>query len=538
MIELSSVSYRYPGTETDALRSIGLSVEPDEFLLLNGISGSGKSTLLRVINGLVPHFFGGVFRGQALVGEMNTRYSSPAKLSVLVGTVFQEPGNRFLTSSVEDELAFGLELSGLPGREIQGRVNSMVDRFNLGPLIDRKLDQLSAGEQQRVAVAAALGRLPQILLLDEPTSQLDPIASQAIFDWLVEVKAQHGLTTIVSEHRIDRMMDVVDRIAYLSGEGALKFHGSLEDVIPNIALAPSPYSAMRKLGIPVSLHSGRLAELSERLAQIKQPELKLTSKIAPALSSMGLSHNYNGIPALKGVDLELYPGEIAALVGENGAGKSTLLRCLIGLLEPDQGEIFIKGKRMSGRPVSEVAGKVAYVPQWPSALLFSETVEEELHFTLNNHGLDEDPPLDPEELLVEFQLDTLRHRYPRDLSAGQRQRVALASVLIAKPEIILLDEPTLGMDSLAQAKLSSLLQTWSDQGAAVLIATHDVEYAAAYAQRVILLEKGELVADGPTSETLFSRPHLRTSLQRITGRAWPASPEQIPNGQGVANAHY
>jgi energy-coupling factor transport system ATP-binding protein len=247
----------------------------------------------------------------------------------------------------------------------------------------------------------------------------------------------------------------------------------------------------------------------------------------PVLASKGIKHNYNGIPALNDVDIDLLPGEIVAVVGHNGAGKSTLLRCLIGLISPDSGEVLIEGERMRGRPVTDFARKVAYVPQWPSALLFADTVGDELLFTLQNHGMELDPPVDPTELLAQFGLLDLRDRYPRDLSAGQRQRVALASVLITKPQIILLDEPTLGMDPQTQANLSQLLKTWSSQGAAILIATHDVEFAAAYTDRVIILEKGRIEADGPTSETLFSKPHLQTSLQRLTGMPWPASPEQL-----------
>lgn len=528
MIEFSSLSYRYPDAEMNALQAIDLSVDANETLLLTGLSGSGKSTLLRVINGLVPHFFGGVFSGKAVIDDQNTRTSSPAKLSGVVGTVFQEPRNRFLTSSVEDEVAFGLELAGTPGMEIHKRVSELIERFDLGPLMGRKLDQLSAGEQQRVAIAAALGRVPKILLLDEPTSQLDPTSTHVVLEWVSELGANYGLTTIIAEHRMDRLIEIVDRIAYLSETGSLQVVGSPEKVIPQVPLAPSLARAMEKLGLSVNLGTETHQELVEHLSRIpKRHEILSPKGTEPVLASKGIKHNYNGIPALNDVGIDLLPGEIVAVVGHNGAGKSTLLRCLIGLISPDSGEVFIEGELMKGRSVTDFARKVAYVPQWPSALLFADTVGDELLFTLQNHGMELNPPLDPTELLTQFGLLDLRHRYPRDLSAGQRQRVALASVLITKPQIILLDEPTLGMDPQTQANLSRLLKTWSSQGAAILIATHDVEFAAAYTDRVIILEKGRIEADGPTSETLFSKPHLQTSLQRLTGMPWPASPEQL-----------
>lgn len=539
MIKLSSLSYRYPDAVVGALQSITMSVDPGEFLLLSGFSGSGKSTLLRVVNGLVPHFFGGTFSGEARIGSFNTRNSSPTKLASVVGTVFQEPKDRFITTSVEDEIAFGLELAGIPGDEIRGRVSEMVERFTLGPLMDRKLDQLSAGEQQRVAIAAALGRLPKILLLDEPASQLDPPSSHAVLEWISELREGLGLTTIVAEHRIDRIMHITDRIAFLSEAGSLQAFGRPEDVIPHIPLTPSILRAMDILGLEVKLDERNRRELVNHLDRIRAPvETLQRMGDKPVLASKGISHNFNGIPALDDVSIDIFPGEIVALVGHNGAGKSTLLRCLMGLISPDSGEIYINGERVPDRQVAEHARQVAYVPQWPSALLFADTVADELQFTLRNHDIETNPPMDQVDLLKQLGLFELRERYPRDLSAGQRQRVALASVLITKPNIILLDEPTLGMDLGAQTSLSRLLKRWRDDGAAVLVATHDVEFAAAYADRVVILGDGGVEADGPTSETLFSKPHLRTALQQLTGMPWPASPEQLEAVKGEIDAHY
>lgn len=538
MIDLSSVSYRYPDVIDKALDEITLAIDSGEFLLLSGSSGSGKSTLLKVINGLVPHFFGGTFSGVALVDNLDTHNTSPTKLASVVGTVFQEPRNRFITSTVEDEIAFGLELAGLPGQVIRDRVSEMINRFELGSLMNRKLDQLSAGEQQRVAVAAAMGRVPRILLLDEPASQLDPPSSLAVLEWVAELRDEFGLTTIVAEHRIDRFMQIVDRIALLSDNGALKAIGRPPDVLRDIPQIPSMMRAMEILGLHVGLDMTHQKDLADYLVGMEVSDEGIHSGgNRPILATKDLTHNYNGISALDCVSMEMFSGEIVALVGHNGAGKSTLIRCMVGLISPDSGDIFIHGDRLSEGKFTDLASQVAYVPQWPSALLFADTVADELSFTLRNHDLAENPPLHPDDLLRQLGLFELRDRYPRDLSAGQRQRVALGSVLITKPEIILLDEPTLGMDLRAQESLSRLLQTWKADGAAILVATHDVEFAASYADRVIILEKGKVDAQGATSETLFSKPHLRTALQQLTGKAWPASPEQLMPQSGESNAH-
>jgi energy-coupling factor transporter ATP-binding protein EcfA2 len=524
MIELDALSYVYPEASEEALRDISMRVESGETVLVVGRSGSGKSTLLRVMNGLVPHFFGGRFHGDAIVAGLNTRIATPMDLSAKVGTVFQEPGYRFLTDNLLDEIAFGMELVGIQGSEIRSRVDEIMERFELAPLAERPLDRLSAGEQQRVAVAAALSRHPEILLLDEPTSQLDTFSSEMILKWLIELQRQFGLTLAIAEHRLARLLDYVDRIAYLSLSGELEQLGTPKSTLGLLPFS-TPLAEVAKLfRFDQDLESGDFSVLRELVLENasgihakpgESGELRLYAK--------GLSFNYNGIAALTGVDLHVNAGEIVALLGRNGAGKSTLFKCLIGLLTVEKGEIILDGERVNGRAVSELAQKVAYVPQWPSALLFAETVQDELWFTLRNHGLDHNPPISPRLLLERFGLADVADHYPRDLSAGQRQRAALVTVLVTKPGVILLDEPTLGMDPISIRDLGESLKTWKAEGAGIVVATHNVEFAAAVADRAVVLDQGRVIASGPTSETLFSQPGLQTALQRLTGCAYPAS---------------
>jgi energy-coupling factor transporter ATP-binding protein EcfA2 len=538
MIDLDRLSYTYPEAARHALQEISLEISAGEAILLAGRSGSGKSTLLRTMNGLVPHFYGGTFQGQAKVAGLNTRTASPTELSNKVGTVFQEPGNRFLTDNLVDEIAFGMELVGISGPEIRSRVRAIIDRFELGSFEGRSLRQLSAGEQQRVAVAAALSRRPDLLLLDEPTSQLDSVSTNVILDWVHELRQQFGLTVVIAEHRLNRLLERVDRMAYLSQLGKLTQLGPPHEVLARLPFGTPITDAARSLGLLPRNDLRTRTELREMLLKIPHEASHSVEMVEERLRVQGISYSYNGIKALQGVEFSIYTGEIIGLLGRNGAGKSTFLRCLMGLLPPESGEIRLEGKPIHGIPVFELAKKIAYVPQWPSALLFADNLLEELAFTLRNHGLEENPPIQPKTLLEQLGLAEVAHMYPRDLSAGQRQRAALASVLITKPKVVLLDEPTLGMDPISKTDLAALLVGWKKSGTTMIVATHDVEFAAAIADRVVLLDRGQVMAQGPAAETLFSQPEYRTALQWLTGRANPATVVQLNTTLNVKGDHH
>lgn len=539
MIELSHLTYSYPDSRAPALTDVDLVVEAGEMWLVAGRSGAGKSTLLGTINGLVPHFYGGRFAGRAVVANRDTRHVQPVDLAAVVGTVFQEPGSRFVTRSVGDEIAFGLEAAGYPGDEIAHRVDEIVERLSIGALMDRPLDRLSGGEQQRVAIAAAMGRRPSILVLDEPTSQLDGQSADATIDWIVDLRREFGLTALVSEHRLARLATKVDRVAYLGEQGRLTCAGRPEDVLPRLPYGPALFEAARRMGSRPPFSVDTRNDLRSRIlaaaASMSGPHE--SSGGPPRLTAQGLTYAYNGVRALNQADIDVRPGEMVAILGRNGSGKTTLLRCLMGLLRPQAGEVRLDGQSLADRPVAETARSIAFVPQWPSASLFAESVREELAFTLRNHGMLETPPVDPNGLLDRLDLTEVAGRYPRDLSAGERQRVALAAVLVTHPSVLFLDEPTLGMDPIAQAHLGALLESWKAEGMAVLLATHDVEFAAAHAERALVLDRGEVRAFGPTAETLFAHAELQTAVQQLTGRAWPATWQELPTMAGNGGEH-
>jgi energy-coupling factor transporter ATP-binding protein EcfA2 len=536
VIELDRVTYTYPRTDRPALTGVSLHIQPADRVLLTGRSGSGKSTLLGTINGLVPHFYGGRFAGRAVIAGHDTRTHRPFDLTGVVGTAFQEPAARFVTRSVSDELAFGLEAEGLPSEEIGARVRATIERLNLGPLIDRPLDHLSGGEQQRVAVASALVREPRVLLLDEPTSQLDAWGASVVLEWLGDLCSGSGLTTLISEHRLMRVLPAVSRVAALGEGGVLDAWGSPEEVIPRLAYGSPPIEAARRLGLVAGLSDTAREQLRGALLKlVARPELARTGD--RRLVCRGASFSYAGGFTLSDVSLEVGQGEAMAVLGGNGSGKTTLLRCMMGLLR-HQGEVEVDSHPLQGLSVAERARWLAYLPQWPSASLFAETVREELLTTLRYRGLAVDVHHDPEEMLETFGLGGVADRYPRDLAAGERQRTALAAVMIARPQIVLLDEPTLGMDPLTQGDLVRRIQGWKQAGLSVVVATHDVEFAAAVTDRAMVLEAGRMVADGATREVLFSHPMLRTALQTLSGRSWPACVADLEAvGLGGGNAY-
>jgi len=536
VIELDRLTYTYPRAQRSALTLVSLHVEPGERVLLTGRSGSGKSTLLGTINGLVPHFHGGRFAGRAVIAGCDTRSHRPYDLAGIVGSAFQEPATRFVTRSVSDELAFGLEAAGLPGEEIGARVRATIERLNFGPLVDRPLDQLSGGEQQRVAVAAALMREPRVLVLDEPTSQLDADGARGVLDWLRELWKDNGLTTVISEHRLTHLLSEADRVAALGAGGTLEAWGAPEEVVPRLAYGPPLIEAARRLGLRAGLSEDSREQLLRALLGLGSPRQRSAAGDLQ-LVCRGLSFSYPAGFSLGEVGFDVRQGEAMAVLGGNGSGKTTLLRCVMGLLA-HKGEIEVGGQAIQGLPVSQRAAWIAYLPQWPSAFLFAETVREELLTTLRYRGLEPDADHDSQAMLEMFGLAELADRYPRDLAAGEKQRTALAAVMIARPRTVLLDEPTLGMDPLTQADLARRIQGWKQEGLSVIVATHDVEFAAAVTDRAMVLEAGRVVAEGATGEALFSRPGLRTALQNLTGSPWPACVadlDMIGDGGGHAD---
>ena len=501
VLTLEAVSYRYPEAEQPALSDITAAVDPGEVILLRGASGSGKSTLLRCLNGLVPHSTGGQFRGRVVVCGLDTRDHPPRQLATHVGFVFQHPDAQFVLEDVEAELAFGLENLGLPQPLMRKRVEEVIDQVGINPLRRRRIDTLSGGERQRVAIAAALAMHPDALVLDEPTSQLDPQAAEDVLQVVLRLVAELGMTTVIAEHRVERIAPFVDRIWTLGA-------GVLRDQPPRVALAeggarPPVVDLALRAGwtpIPLGLRDARAHARSLRFSPSPARGGGQGGGVSgPIISRVdGLDHQYDGVPAVHGVSLTLRRGQVVALMGRNGSGKTTLLKLIGGALRPQRGSVSNEGL-------------AAYVPQDADSLLFAASVDEELRGQ-------------SAEVVAPFA--AWLHRYPRDLSSGERQQLAIA-LMGARADLLLLDEPTRGLDPQVKRALSTYLRSRAGDGVAILVATHDVEWAARTADRILLMADGEIYADGPPASVLSDSLVFATQISKLVGGGW-LLPEEVP----------
>jgi energy-coupling factor transport system ATP-binding protein len=458
--------------------------------------------------------------------------AGPRVLSRQVGFVAQDPEAQAVLDRVEGEIAFALENAAVPPDEMRLRVEEVLDLLDLTPLRDRRLHTLSGGERQRLAIAAALALRPRVLVLDEPTSQLDPQSAEDVLRALVRLNDDLGLTIVLAEHRLERIARYADRLTYLEA-GQVVADGPVRAVLPRLPVAPPLLQLAQALNwqpTPLTVKEARpfATALADGAAAADQadvppsaPTVTLAPPAAPSLLAVSdLRFSYNGHQTLKDISFSIAPGEAVAMVGRNGSGKSTLLKCIVGVLRGQSGEVRVNGRPTRGRDVADICREVGYLPQNPDDLLFADTVADEVRATLRNHGL----PLPPDEVaaqLARLGLDALAGVYPRDLSVGQRQRVALAAVTATRPRLLLLDEPTRGLDRQAKEALVALWRGWLAEGAALLLVTHDVEMAATIATRTIMLSQGEVIAAGPTRDVLAGSPQFAPQMARLfPGRGW------------------
>jgi energy-coupling factor transporter ATP-binding protein EcfA2 len=518
-IQLQKVSFAYPNASHPVLRETCLEIDSGEFILVVGPSGSGKSTLLRTLNGLVPHFSGGRIAGRVQVDGHDPIAEGPHAMSTVVGLVQQDPEAQFVVDTVEDELAFGMENQAIAPVLMRQRIDQVLDQLGIAHLRQRRISTLSAGEKQRVAIASVLTLQPRILVLDEPTSQLDPQAAEEVLNMLRQLNAKLGLTIILSEHRLERVVQYADRVVYIPALGESPLVGRPQDVLLQVPFAPPLVQLARALGwrpVPLTIEEARpfAARVSLRWETDKGTGSPARATGHTHMDVQEVWYSYNAADALRGISLQVRGGELIALMGRNGSGKTTLLKHMVGLLRPRQGHVIVHGLDTLQVTVEALIQQVGYVPQDPNSLLFADTVRQELEFTRRAHAL---PPVDTDAWLATLDLAGLGERYPRDLSAGERQRVALAAILVAEPMTLLLDEPTRGLDPLEKRALAQFLQAQAAQGRAVIMATHDVELAAECAHRVIILSEGQVVVDGPAREVMSQSSTFATQVNKLFG---------------------
>ncbi|MCG8485562.1 MAG: ATP-binding cassette domain-containing protein [Clostridia bacterium] len=481
-----------------ALKDINLSINEGEFILLLGESGSGKSTLGRVFNRIVPEFYGGKIGGE-VEGLKD------------VGMVFQDPEKQLVMDQVEREIAFGLENIGIEYPLMRKKVMETLSFLNLWDIKNQKTYELSGGQKQKVAIGAALAMGYKFIVLDEPTSQLDPTTAEEILHVLERLNKELGYTIVLIEQRIDRCFHLADRIWFME-DGQLSFDDHPKvfakwaknkriNFLPSVA---GFFSYRGDVDIPLTIKEGR-AKLKEILndkmidTKTKVLDPQTMSKAVIKLEKVSFSYN-NGIKALKEISMEVGHGEILGVMGQNGSGKSTLMKVICGLLEPTRGKKVVKKQ-------------VGYLSQNPNDYLFSDSVYEELKFTLEMNHIKEDSRI--KNVLNELDLWHLKEKNPRDLSGGEKQRVALASVMVLEPEILLLDEPTRGLDRKLKNDLGNMIKTYQQKGKTIIVVTHDTEFVAQFCTKACLVFDGSIVQMGCRYEVFDSGIYYTTQMNKL-----------------------
>lgn len=529
VIALHDVSVTLPDAASPVLSHLNLAVEEGDLALVAGRTGTGKSTLLGTLNGLVPHFSGGRLDGSVVVAGRDTRTHRPRDLADVVGVVGQNPLEGFVTDTVEDEIAYGMEQLGISASIMRKRVEETLDLLGIADLRRRALLDLSGGQQQRVAIAAVLAAQPRILVLDEPTSALDPTAAQDVLASITTLVDDVGLTVVLAEHRLERVMHAADTLIWLPGDGTA-VQGDPSRVLLGADVTP-PLAAMAKVlgwdSVPLSVRGARRRVHDEGITipgpSAPEPTEALDWRAEPSADIMrlgGLTVDYGDLRAVDAVDLELQPGTVSALMGRNGAGKSSLMWAVQGAIR-SAGRVQVLGQDGDWAdprtvPADRARRLVTLVPQSAADLLYLPTVAAECAQADKESGV---APGTTSSILQRLGLELPPGRDPHDLSEGQRLGLVLAIQLSARPAVVLLDEPTRGLDYAMKAQLAGITRSIADgtwnvgdpgtgngaaRGTAVVISTHDVEFAAASTDRTVVMAGGQLVADGTTRSVCTS----------------------------------
>lgn len=522
IINVNDLTYAWPDHADPILHAIDWQIQRGELALLIGRSGSGKSTLLRSLNGLVPHFSGGTFGGNVAINGLDTRTVPPRELARHVGFVFQDPEAQLLTTRVVDDIAFSLEQLGVPKETMRKRVEEMLDLVGVAHLRDRDPSSLSGGERQRVAIASALALHPDVLVLDEPTSQLDPWSAEAVIAALTRMNEDLGLTIVMAEHRLERILAHADSVRLLADDGSPS-DGTAQEIahlVGEIALPPVARIG-RALGwneLPLTVKQARqhshMTSLLDLVRKLSPPSIEKPGIGNEVLALHELTIRLGERDISKNVSMVVREGELIALMGRNGSGKTTLLRAIMGFVPHRAGRITVGGREIPSG--AHAPAGIAYVPQRSSTLFFCESLREELEFTARKRGVE----IDVESLLADVDLAWAINRHPSTLSVGERQRAAIAVVLAGKPSVLLLDEPTRGMDPWHKRQLVQVLQRLQKRGLAIVLATHDVELAAECAHTVVMLGDGGVVAAGVPDSVLTNSLTYSTQVNMLLGDQW------------------
>lgn len=524
LLEIKNLTYYYPEREVPSLDNVSLQINEGEFVFLIGPSGCGKSSLLRAIAGLLPDFYGGKIGGVVSYCQKPLNQWDKKLLAKDIGMIFQDPEKQIVMTGVEQEIAFGLENVNIPLQEMRRRVAEVLALFGLSPLKKENTFNLSGGQKQKVVLASVLAMHPRVLLLDEPTSQLDPLAAQEFLNYVQRLNLEWGLTVVLVEQRIDRCFHLADRVVFMD-KGRIINQSNPREIVKWAAKKYPHYippvsqlfASWASENIPITIKEGRamLRDIKPALLKNKDTAHLINHKEKTGklkVSNLYASYNNRDF-VLKNLNFSLFKESITVILGENGAGKSTLLKTIIGLLKPVKGKIFYNDKDITCLKPEQIAINIGYLSQNPNDYLFNDTVLEEINFNLKIRGIKDEQGV--ERVLDLLGLADKKMLNPRDLSGGERQRVALGTVLVTQPDVLLLDEPTRGLDVELKHQLGEILKFLNSQGTSILLITHDVEFAAEISDRVIIMSDGEIVADGNRREVLANSLYYAPQINRL-----------------------
>jgi energy-coupling factor transporter ATP-binding protein EcfA2 len=531
-ILIEDVSFTYQGSDQPALENINLRMEPGEIVMLSGPAGAGKSTLCQMLNGLVPHFFRGTMTGTVEIQGKNTRKNTIAYLSQRVGLLFQDPAAQLIAPTVNEEIAFGAENYGVPRDEIINRVEIFRKLVRLDRYANTSPHRLSGGEQQACALAAVMAMYPDIYVLDEPTSNLDPIGSHRVLELITQMVREEKKTMLIVEHKMEELLPIVDRLIILN-EGKIILEGTPRELLKDVKL-------MGKIGLKPpqvallasEIDSGRIGSelpltLDEAITQFKsllkkrdgQPtklEEKKTVQLGEEiLRTESLWHVYEEgeVQALRGIDLSIQAGDFVGIIGQNGSGKTTLVKHFNGLLLPTYGDAWIMSDNSKDKTIAQLSTHVGYVFQNPDFQICCQTVKDEMEFGPKNLKLkQEEIDRRRDEVAKLFGFDELLDEKPFSLSKGERQKLAVASVLAMRPEVLIVDEPTTGQDYKTGNEMMEFYRRLNQGGKTIIIITHDMNLAAEYCNRIIVLRKGRILLDGPVRDVYSQSETLASSF--------------------------
>ena len=530
------LTYAYREGDT-IVRDVSLALEEGKVVLITGPSGAGKTTICRAANGLIPHEFKGTFGGKVTIaGRYDSRNLGVSSLSKIVGVLSQDPETQLFNPSVEDEIVFGACNYGLPVDTIRERTERLLDLTRLGHHRHKNPHNLSGGQQQACALASILAFEPLVLVLDEPTSNIDPIGSQQVLDLVARLAREENRTTLLVEHKIEELADLVDEMIVID-KGEILHRGSVRDVLEHVEYIDSVglsvpqvtllCARLRTSGwsveeLPIGVEEAvRVLSLlidQDALNRAHEPPPRRTQHESDdvVVDIRGLSHVYqDGTRALHDVDLEIRRGEFVGILGQNGSGKTTLVKHFNALLKPTEGTVTVAGLDTRKASIAEMALAVGYIFQNPDAQIFKMKVEEELAFGPQNVGLSgEEVGRRIKEAAEDLEISHLMDKNPFFLSKGEKQRVAVAAVMAMRPDILVLDEPTTGQDFKRAKEIMDLAVRLHEEGQTVVVITHDMNLAAEYCDRVVIMEGGRVLLDAPTREAFLAEEELNASSLR------------------------